>query len=371
MRKSYVFFFFFLIIFSRTYAQSCEGYDVILVAGQSNTHYGYPLEPEKDIVNSKVYALKRYDGKDYRIDKATPSLDFWTRAADRNSFVITFANLYAENMLAHSNRKVLIIPCGYAGTAIESWVKGTTLYNDAISRTNYVLDNIPGSKVVAILWHQGEYNAGPTNGYQQALDKLIADMRNDIKQADPEGLKFILGGLVPFWANASPSRVETNTIIKNTPSRVVNTGFADPTIPFVISKPNDYFDDIHFDSNGLREMGKRYYNEYIRLGLSVNSGGSQNRTAEIANDSKTDKEGQTDVEIKYFPNPTTGLVNIQSPEEIVSVEVYSFFGRKVLEDNAFRGKNSTIDLSKIEKGSYLIHSITNTGKKNVFTVNKN
>lgn len=367
MKKNYLLFLFCILItvFSKMNAQNCQGYDIILVAGQSNTHYGYPLVPAKDTVNSKVYALKRYDGKDYRIEKANPALDFWTRATDRNSFAITFANLYAKNILANSERKILIIPAGYSGTSIAYWVKNANLYKDAMERTNYVLDNIPGSKVVAILWHQGEANVG-TTGYQTLLDKMISDMRSDIKQQGTNKLKFILGGFVPFWANAASSRQDINTIIKNTPSRVAYTGFANPTIPFVISKPNNYVDDIHFDSDGQREMGKRYYEEFVRLNNLPNAS---------KNISSTDSGGSNEVidtEIKYFPNPTTSLVNIESSEEMVSIEIYSSLSKvmevKVSKDSQ---RKTTIDLSRLTAGTYYVHCITKTGKTSKFSVLKN
>ncbi|WP_435353494.1 sialate O-acetylesterase [Emticicia sp. SJ17W-69] len=362
MKKKHLLSFLLLLFSSGAWAQNCDtGYDIILVAGQSNTHYGYPLIPAKDTVSTKVYALKRYDGKDYRIDKASPALDFWTKATNRNSFAITFANLYVKNILSNSGRKILIIPCGYAGTAIASWIKGTALYNDAIDRTNYVLNNIPGSKVVAILWHQGEYDAGPTSGYQATLDKLISNMRNDIKQANPTQLKFILGGFVPFWANAYPSRIATNTIIKNTPNRITYTGFADPTLPFVISKPNNYLDDIHFDSDGQREMGKRYYNEFVRLN------NPSARTTDTNSQTSDDNVEETD--IQYYPNPTNGLVRLESKEIIKSIEVYSSLLKKVLEVQPTE-KIFTLDLRHLQPDTYFIRLTTKIDKLNKFTIIK-
>lgn len=365
MKKTYLLFLLYFIsaLFPDVNAQNCPGYDVILVAGQSNTHYGYQLDPEKDTVDAKVYALKRYDAKDYRIEKAAPALDFWTRATDRNSFAITFANLYAKNILAGSERKVLIIPAAYAGSSITFWEKDANLYTDALSRTNYVLDNIPGSRVVAILWHQGEANVGSSD-YQQTLDKMISDMRNDIHQNDTSWLKFILGGFVPFWANADPSRQAINTIIKNTPSRVAFTGFADPTVPFVITKPNNYFDDIHFDSDGQREMGKRYYEEFLRLSnnlpLAEKAGFYMNNTVDL----------NQNTEVKYFPNPTEGIVNVVSEKYILSVEVYSSIS-KVLEIKPSKlVKKLKIDLKKQPQGNYFVNCMTKDGKVSKFTILK-
>lgn len=241
-----------------------EGYDVILVAGQSNTHYGYPLDVQLDTVHAKVYAIHRQSGMDYRIDKAKPALDFWTKSTDRNSFSITFSNLYATQILKNSNRKVLIIPAGYSGSSIANWKKGGNLYTDAIERVNYVLDNIHGSRVVAILWHHGEANVGWAP-YQETLDTMIADMRSDIHQQNIQEVPFILGGMVPYWVSRNASREVQQAIIKDTPNRVNNTRYADPAFPTVIDKPNNAFDEIHFDAAGQREMGKRYYNAFVEF----------------------------------------------------------------------------------------------------------
>ena len=156
-------------------------YDIILVAGQSNTHYGYPLDKEIDSVSSRLYTLRRFDGQDYRIAPAKQALDFWTKADDKISFVNTFSNLYINDILKNSKRKVLVIPCGYSESSILSWTKKQILYEDAIQRVNYVLQNVPGSKLTTILWHQGESNIDMKD-YDKVLDKMIIDMRADIDQ---------------------------------------------------------------------------------------------------------------------------------------------------------------------------------------------
>ena len=52
-----------------------------------------------------------------------------------------------------------------------------------------------------------------------------------------------------------------------------------------------------------------------------------------------------------YPNPTDGVVNISSDENIQSVLVYDVQGRLVAN---FRGK-STIDISHLSTGIYALH----------------
>jgi hypothetical protein len=49
------------------------------------------------------------------------------------------------------------------------------------------------------------------------------------------------------------------------PNRIPFAGFADPLLPFIIKKPNDMYDAIHFDAEGQREMGRRYFSAYRKL----------------------------------------------------------------------------------------------------------
>lgn len=306
---------------------SSEGYDVILVAGQSNTHYGYPLDAKIDTVNSKVYALHRQNGLDYRIDKAKPSLDFWTKDVNRNSFAITFANLYATEIIKNSNRKVLIIPAGYSGSSILSWKKGQNLYKDALERVNYVLDNVQGSRLVGILWHHGEANVGWAP-YQETLDSMISDMRNDIHQENIQEVPFVLGGMVPYWVNLYPVRIQQQAVIKETPNRVSNTAYADSEFPTVISKLNNAVDDIHFDAAGQREMGKRYFSAFLDM---------KNVTFKVAINRYH--------EYKYMNDNTTAIpvdkIDVTANKNIVSAIVFDSANNEVLRaENITRNKLS-------------------------------
>ena len=89
---------------------------------------------------------------------------------------------------------------------------------------------------------------------------MITNFRRDIptKYTSP----FILGGMVPFWVDQSEARLRQECIIKTTPSRLPHSYFADPRSPCVISKTKNSIDDIHYDANGQRLLGFRYFNAY-------------------------------------------------------------------------------------------------------------
>ncbi|MCW3160845.1 sialate O-acetylesterase [Chryseobacterium oryctis] len=241
-------------------ANTVTQYDIFLIAGQSNTHFGVGYDPRIDTTDPDIFQVGRIFPYNKQIIAASEPLQHWTALPTNIGFGLTFAKNYKKNSLKE-NRKVLLVPCGFGATPIELWEKGTPLYNDAVERTLKALNDNPGSTIKGILWHQGEFNVGIPN-YTQKLDKLILDFRTDLGNPD---LPVVLGGMVPFWTNLLSIRVTQQEKIKDTPNRVPKTAYADPTVPFVIKKPINSIDAIHFDANGQRELGLRYYNQYKTL----------------------------------------------------------------------------------------------------------
>lgn len=59
-------------------------------------------------------------------------------------------------------------------------------------------------------------------------------------------------------------------------------------------------------------------------------------------------------ETYFYPNPTTGLMSIKTNSSLNSVEIYNQLGQKLMIYNKEMLKESKIDLSKYNKGIYLI-----------------
>jgi hypothetical protein len=181
-------------------------------------------------------------------------------------FAWTFARLYADAYL-EPGRKVLLVPAASnaSGFLNGQWNRGNPLFRDAVERVNHCLKTYPGSRMKAILWHQGESDVSFGTGYQNALDAMIANMRLALHAENNTTIPFIAGGLVPYWTEVNPRFKVIDSILRALPARLPRTGFADPRLPFVIKKPNDAFDAIHFDADGQREMGRRYFEVYKNL----------------------------------------------------------------------------------------------------------
>jgi len=238
-----------------------SGYDVFLVAGQSNTLNGVGIIPEIDLVDDGILQLGRWDNMNLKIIKAIEPLDHHHKRPGKIGFALSFAKIYLKNLL-QANRKVLLIAAGKGSSGFinHSWNKGDPLYEDAVFRVKHVLNTYRGSEFKAILWQQGEadvYN----DSFQKSLDHMILSFRQDVRVNVP----FILGGMVPYWVNIHTPRQDLQKILQNTEHRVANSAYADPELPFLINKLNPHNDAIHYDAEGQRELGKRYYTAYLRV----------------------------------------------------------------------------------------------------------
>lgn len=61
-----------------------------------------------------------------------------------------------------------------------------------------------------------------------------------------------------------------------------------------------------------------------------------------------------------YPNPTNGMLTITSSSDITEIEIYNFWGQKIIEQT-MTGKQETIDFSTHPKGVYFLRLIQDNG----------
>ena len=255
-----------------------EGYDIIIVGGQSNAIGGgkgpYPDSAQTDAIDAKLFQLGRYGTT---TNKAVPAvkrngsirydaLQHWgvgLQERDTIGFSIPFARRYARDELA-TNRRVLIVPSAAAGTSIRKWLgeQGTPhLYDHMKNRVETAL-NLPGNnRIVAMLWHQGESDilAGMTTTvYSTKLTSLFNLLRADFPATTPYPI--IAGGFVPAWTTGSAYKLSYETTIADVLSDDENGGFVSSA--GLASNPGDA---LHFSSSALVTFGDRYYEKWKDL----------------------------------------------------------------------------------------------------------
>lgn len=213
------------------------GYDVIVVAGQSNavgngttiaTSYTDPTDPRiyRWVTSGcGVAALASYKSL---ITLASDPLGH----PDTISTVgpgMEFARWYVDTVPA--NRRVLIVPTAVSGTQLipaGGW--SGTLSDNAIAYANAAIAAAGAhARVAAILWVQGESDAlasASAATYETALDAVIAKLRAGITGAS-SSTPFVLGSMVPAWVAApNGTSVSIAAVHADTPNRVAYTGYA-------------------------------------------------------------------------------------------------------------------------------------------------
>lgn len=72
----------------------------------------------------------------------------------------------------------------------------------------------------------------------------------------------------------------------------------------------------------------------------------------------TNEVGATSRAVSVYPNPTTDYLTVKSEEKISTVEIYDISGKKI----PVSVEGNTIDVKKLNAGTYLINIETKTGK---------
>lgn len=244
-----------------------SGRDIILPIGQSNMVGRGTPDATLDFAVPEIYQYKQ----DGTIVLAVDPLD---HAAPNGLFgpAMPFARHYVREGL-NRGRQVLLVPSAVGGTwlvnpstasaGVGTWnpsVAGSLL-DTAIARANAAIAAAPGSRIVAILWHQGESDAAVAESrtqteYQTQLDALIAKCRSQITGA--ANVPFIVGGMVPEYLTTGTA-TQIQAALSGTPARVANTGYAAP-VP-----DSNIGDNLHYDTAGQLRMAARYFAEYQKL----------------------------------------------------------------------------------------------------------
>ncbi|MCZ9884166.1 sialate O-acetylesterase [Arthrobacter sp. B2a2-09] len=257
-----------------------EGYDVFLIAGQSNAlGAGLGHKHRLDRPHGNVHQFAGSGRKAGKVLRGEHPLWHHTRAPGVG-FGLMFGKLHAEA----TGRPVLLVPAARGESGFHphvgfSWdvtdQPGTiNLYRFASQQLASALSAHPGSELRAILWHQGEADVWHLGQHEYAvkLDALITGFRDEFGTAP-----FILGQMSPDrMAEASelfPGYPRIDAAQRDTPTRVPLTAF--------VEAPHGLFnspeDKLHFSAEGQRELGRRYYKEYRRLTARLSSPASSNQ----------------------------------------------------------------------------------------------
>lgn len=216
-----------------------NNFEVYLLIGQSNmSGRGKILKERK--VQSNILALN----KNQEWDVAKDPIHF-----DRDYAGVGPGISFAKEMQKENESVTIgLIPCAWGGSPIRVWKSGVKYfknypYDEAIERAKIAMQK---GRLKGVLWHQGESNntQDKSRTYLEHLKKLVSNLRKDLNAPN---LPFIAGEIGRFNKGDY-----INNIINKLPNEVENTA--------VVSSLglSDRGDQLHFNSNSIQELGKRY-----------------------------------------------------------------------------------------------------------------
>lgn len=238
---------------------------VFVAAGQSNMKgHAQPYGGELDPPDPRIM---QYGVTRRVIETATVPLDFYPDPVG-----ISPATFFAREYLLHQppHVGVLLVPCAMGGTGFNdgSGTGGTwddrqvtdgvvDLYNESVAQTLETLEAAGGGATLkGILWHQGESDQNRWEAYEEQLDRLIANYRDDL--GDPD-LPFLIGQMTQEGFDVHPDKLKVDAAHQGTPARLRHTGFA----PSKRGGTN-YTDTTHFSRAGVEQVGREYVAAYHR-----------------------------------------------------------------------------------------------------------
>ena len=269
-----------------------NGYDIIILAGQSNAEgNGWHTADDKEIINDRVYHLIDanpvgiYENEkgEAVLDIKMPAETILEVAHERvwegepiADFSETFADEYIKGGNLKGDRKVLIVKAavGGAGFAKKQWGVGNPLSDRLFEMTDRALSYSGENRVVALLWHQGEHDACENSALNEKeryvfyYDNFYRQMKAVRDRYDKYAFPVIAGGFVPHWKWGLENEGKVQAVYRATQAALKDLGGG----KFVSAeglKSNDEAirngDDIHFCASSVYELGRRYYSAFAEI----------------------------------------------------------------------------------------------------------
>lgn len=265
------------------------GYDIIVVAGQSNAVGNGKGESSYTFANEgKIYELcGEYNayvegvGEEAKIVVNRISRRYFIRLAKTDvgsawnkydNFALRFATEYLNNNLS-PKRQILIVQTAVSGTgfAKEHWGVEEVLYERTCSMVRHALSIEGKNRVVAFLWHQGEHDteANPTfsfnerkDYYYDKLNQLVMSFRSEFGL-----IPFVCAGFTKQFCEMWPTQsLAVYEAIEKVVSENRKSAFVINTNDLLSNdeKVNDG-DVYHFCKESQSILGLRYYQKWIDI----------------------------------------------------------------------------------------------------------
>jgi len=236
---------------AETNLQSSGTEDILVFALMGQSNMSGRGVPEKVDLTPHPKVKKWKDGK---LEPAIESVHGFDGRGEGVGPGLAFGKVLAENLSA----TIVLVPTAVGSTNIAKWSPGKELYDNALVQTQSALKNIPGARLAAVLWAQGESDSSSSKTakkYKKKFEALVSQFRKDLGQDMP-------------WLVAELSdNLQSCTAMKATHWEKINDAFKTCSVPIEIVKTNGFttIDTLHYDSKSQRELGKRFAQAFLNL----------------------------------------------------------------------------------------------------------
>ena len=224
--------------------------NIFLLIGQSNMAGRGRLDEVPILRNPQVFMFR--DGR-WTVAEEPLHTDKPTIAG------VGLGMSFAVELLARAHRAPIgLVPCAVGGTQLSRWMPGAELYENAVSITRLALSK---GSLSGILWHQGEGDCSrpdDANSYGERFRDMIRSLRS---QLSAEGVPVIAGELGAFLQDHDGCE-----FFCSVNQQLWELERSLPAYGCVSAKGlTDNGDTLHFNSESLREFGRRYATKYMDL----------------------------------------------------------------------------------------------------------
>ena len=155
---------------------------------------------------------------------------------------------FAKAIADKTERKLGLVVNARGGSSINSWLKGAKddYYGEALSRIRQAMKY---GTLKAIIWHQGEADSRNPEAYMAKLQKLVADLREDLGDTK---LPVIVGEIAEWRMNGTSDAF--NKMLRTVPRHIPYSYCVSSRELVPLINEND----PHFSADSQIILGRRY-----------------------------------------------------------------------------------------------------------------
>lgn len=241
---------------------SRERMDIIIQAGQSNSEgTGYGPADDPFIPDDRILYLQN----DFTISRAAELVE---GNQIRGNFALAFAKRYIEEGLLEEGRLLLIVRAAVGGTGFldKRWGLEDDLCQKMMEMVKTALQLNPENRLVAFLWHQGETDADLHADYDTHYHNLREMVRMSRGSFGGGAIPFLAGNFVEQWRRENADRSEpVERAMRDVCVNAPNAAFIESDGLLSNGQKLGNADTIHFCRDALNQLGKRYFDAYLRM----------------------------------------------------------------------------------------------------------